>query len=323
MVALACFPRIERRVGAIPNPRAFGLPGAEAKGGVRDLLFALGSIRRALCFASFFLFATLAWPQDRPATTTTRSLFSQSAVEILQREAKKNGASYLLLDAQSGTLLASSWNDAEKPIPLGSLVKPFTALSYAGAHEFRYPVFECKGKSSGCWQDQPHGKLDIVSAISISCNAYFRRLAQGVAAEQLAPVARTFGLDSPDENFSNATLIGLGTQWRISPLHIARAYLELYRRKAQPGVSEILEGMRQSAQHGTGAAIDRQLKHSDALVKTGTAPCTHTPWAPADGFVLAMLPAGQPEILLLLRVHSVAGSKAAETAGQILRQMEE
>jgi cell division protein FtsI/penicillin-binding protein 2 len=265
---------------------------------------------------------TLALPQDHPPATS-RSLFSQSAVEILQREFPRTGASYLLLDAHSGAVLSSKWDNSEKPIPLGSLVKPFTALAYAGAHEFRYPVYECKGKANGCWQDQPHGKLDIVAAVSLSCNAYFRRLAESVSLEQLDPVTRAFALESPDKNFTTTNLIGLGDQWRISPLHLARAYLELVRRKNLPAVSPILDGMRQSALHGTGAAIGRQLKHAGALVKTGTAPCTHTPWAPADGFVLAMVPADRPEILLFVRIHAVAGAKAAETAGRMLRQMEE
>ena len=262
-------------------------------------------------------------PSDASGLIECMDANGQSAVEILQHDYTSSETSYLLLDSTSGALLASRWDDYDKPIPLGSLVKPFTALAYAQTHEFRYPVYECKGKASGCWQPQPHGKLDITAAVSVSCNAYFRRIAESVALEQLTPVARTFGLESPDADSTSANLIGIGDQWRISPIHMAQAYLELFRRKDQPGVSPILEGMRQSALHGTGAAVDRQLKHATALVKTGTAPCTHSPWAPADGFVLAMVPADQPEILLLIRVHGVAGAKAAETAGRMLRQMEE
>lgn len=280
--------------------------------------------RRALYLLLVALFAASLRAQDRtPTSTPPRSLFSQSAAEMLQKQFSSTGASYLLLDAHSGNILASHWDNYDQPIPLGSLVKPFTALAFAGAHDFRYPIYECKGKSTGCWQDQPHGNLDIVAAVSVSCNSYFRHLAETVTAEQLAPITQEFHLESPDANFTNANLIGLGTQWRISPLHLAQAYLELYRRKEQPGIAPLLEGMRRSAQHGTGSAVDRQLKPSEALVKTGTAPCTHTPWAPADGFVLAMVPADNPEILLLIRIHSVAGAKAAETAGQMLRRMEE
>ena len=270
------------------------------------------------------VFATPTFSQQvRSPDNNRHSLFSQSAVQILQRNFAASDTSYLLLDSDSGALLASRWENYDKPIPLGSLVKPFTALSYAQSHEFRYPTYECKGKASGCWHPQPHGKLDITAAISVSCNAYFRRMAENVAVEQIVPVAQTFGLEFPDADSTSENLIGIGEQWRISPIHMARAYLELFRRKDQPGVFPILEGMRQSALHGTGAAVDRQLKHAAALVKTGTAPCTHSPSAPADGFVLALVPDDQPEILLLIRVHSVAGAKAAETAGRMLRQMEE
>jgi cell division protein FtsI/penicillin-binding protein 2 len=270
-----------------------------------------------------FLTAVLRAQQQPTPMVPPRSLFSQSAAEILRKQFSSSGASYLLLDGHSGAVLASNWENYDKPIPMGSLVKPFTALAYASGHDFRYPTYECKGKSSGCWQDQPHGKLEIVAAVSVSCNSYFRRLAESVTFEQLAPITQEFHLESPDANSTGGNLIGLGTQWRVSPLHLAQAYLELYRRKGQPGIAPLLEGMRQSALRGTGAAVDRQLKLTNALVKTGTAPCTHARWAPADGFALSMVPAENPEILLLIRIHSVAGAKAAETAGQMLRRMEE
>ena len=271
-----------------------------------------------------FLLAVPAYcQQTQSANSAPASLFSQSAAEILGRDFAKSGTSYLLLDAKTGVILASRWDNPEKAIPMGSLVKPFTALAYAQAHDFRYPLYECRGKSNGCWQARPHGKLDITAAVSVSCNAYFRRLAENVTLEQLRPVALALGLEFPDANSTSATLFGLGDQWRISPMHLAQAYLELDRRKTQPGVSPILEGMRQSGQRGTGAAVDSQLKRAKALVKTGTAPCTHTPWAPADGFVVALVPEEQPEILLFVRIHGVAGAKAAETAGQMLREMEE
>jgi len=287
----------------------------------------MGSVAAAKSGWPLLLFIAVATSvpahQGRRSNGAAHSLFSESAIEILQREYGRTETSYLLFDAQSGALLAKHWESSEEPIPLGSLVKPFTALAYAQAHDFHYPVYECHGKKSGCWQEQAHGKLDITAAVSVSCNAYFRRLAENVTAEQLALVTHVFGLEFPDANFESSNLIGLGEQWRISPLHMARAYLELYRRKEQPGVAEILEGMRESAERGTGAAVDRRLKYDTALVKTGTAPCTHSRWAPADGFALVLVPADEPEILLFIRVHGVPGAKAADTAGRVLRLMEE
>jgi cell division protein FtsI/penicillin-binding protein 2 len=259
----------------------------------------------------------------QPGAPPPKSLFAQSAVQILDREFRDGGVSYLLFDARTANLLSSRWEDPARPVPLGSLIKPFTALAYAETHDFQYPTYVCKGEASGCWQLHPHGKLDIVSAIAVSCNSYFRDLAANLRGEQLLPTTNRFGLESPDSNLAGPDLIGLGDRWLISPLHMARAYLELYRRRDQPGVREILAGMARSAQHGTGAGVGRALQHSDALVKTGTAACTHLHPAPADGFVVAMVPADQPEILLMIRVHGAAGAKASVTAGRMLRRMEE
>ena len=248
--------------------------------------------------------------------------YGQWAAGVLNREFADGTASYLLLDARSGKLLARHWEKEDEPIPLGSLVKPFTALAYAGAHAYKYPVRECGGKAGGCWQLQSHGRLDIVSATSVSCNSYFHFLAEDVSEPQIRSVANLFDLEPPDQNFTATTLIGLGEQWRISPEKMALAYLELFRRKDQSGVRELIAGMGQSARRGTGAAVGRALGRADALVKTGTASCTHTPRAPGDGFVIAMVPANQPEILLMIRIHGVPGAKAAETAGRMLLRME-
>ena len=103
---------------------------------------------------------------------------------------------------------------------------------------------------------------------------------------------------------------------------MARAYLELLRRGEQPGVREILAGMALSAQHGTGGEVDRALPFPDALVKTGTGPCTHSPRAPGDGFAMVLTPADQPQILLMVRVHGVPGAQAANVAGQMLRRID-
>jgi hypothetical protein len=283
----------------------------------------------ALALLGSLLFLSLlgrARAQSPPAplhASTSPTLFAQSAIRILDHEFQDSRISYLLFDAQSQVLLSSRWEDAARPIALGSLVKPFTALAYAEAHNFEYPTHVCKGEASGCWQIHPHGELDIVSAVAVSCNSYFRSLTANLRGEQLLPTTTAFGLDPPSRELTGISLMGLGELWPISPLHMARAYLELYRRRDQPGVRELLSGMAQSAQHGTGAGVGRALHHTDALVKTGTALCTHPHPAPADGFVVALVPANQPEILLMIRVHGVAGAKAAVTAGRMLSRMEE
>jgi hypothetical protein len=268
---------------------------------------------------------------------TSSSLYSQSAAQAIPRAlaecgtapssvdafcAQRENLSYLLLDAHSGKVLASDWPGSESPIPVGSLVKPFTALAYGEKHNFDYPVHLCRGTASGCWRPRGHGRIGLELAIANSCNSYFRMLTHDLRADDLQPVATTFRLQMPDAGSSGASLAGIGADWRISPLALARAYVELSQRTDQPGVREILPGLAQSGRAGTGAEVDRALRHSTALVKTGTAPCTHTRHAPGDGFVIAMLPADHPEILLMVRVHGTTGSHAAKIAGELLRRVE-
>jgi Penicillin binding protein transpeptidase domain len=255
--------------------------------------------------------------------TTSRSLFAQSAGQILDHEFSSENISYVLFDAKKGALLASHWEDADQPIPLGSLIKPFTALAYAEHHAYHYPIYVCRGAASGCWRPRPHGRLNVVSAIAYSCNSYFRDMASHLTGDQMQETAAQFELPLPDPDLTGPPLMGLGEEWPISPLRLAHAYLELIRRRDEPGVGEVLEGMRQSAERGTGSAVGRALKHSDALVKTGTAVCLHAHHAPGDGFVIALVPADQPELLLMVRVHAVPGATAAVTAGRMLARLEQ
>ena len=255
-------------------------------------------------------------------TEAGRTLFAQSAGQILNREFAGDGVSFLLLDARSGTLLSSRWADAERPIPLGSLVKPFTALAYAQHHEYRYPTYTCHGTAGGCWQPHSHGRLDISFALAFSCNSYFRELAWGVNAAELQQLAAQFALDPPDSRLAGPPLMGIGDEWQISPMHMAHAYIELARRRDEPGVREILAGLADSAEWGTGSGLGRAFARSSALVKTGTAICRHPHHAPGDGFAVALSPADSPELLLMVRVHGVPGSAAAGVAGRMLARIE-
>jgi hypothetical protein len=149
-----------------------------------------------------------------------------------------------------------------------------------------------------------------------------------LTAADVSPTAARFGLDGPIPETFGPELAGLGGRWRTSPLRVARAYMELIRERQQPGVSQILDGMALSARQGTGAEVHRAFPLSDALVKTvlvktGTAACTHSRHAPGDGFTVALTPADNPQLLLLVRVHGVPGAQAAKTAGQMLRRIEE
>jgi cell division protein FtsI/penicillin-binding protein 2 len=217
---------------------------------------------------------------------------------------------YIVVDVRTRQVMKQDWPDADKPIPVGSLVKPFTALASNGS----FPEFECHGTPDRCWLAKGHGVLQFREALANSCNAYFLKLAAGVDANSLAVVAQKFGIPAPDDETPDAR-IGLGTNWQIAPIALARAYCELTARAAEPRVSEILAGLKLAAECGTASAV-----HRGALAKTGTAPCVAQRKHKGDGFTIVLAPADAPRIAILVRVHGVPGAEAAKTARVILRK---
>lgn len=276
----------------------------------------------------FLLLATSALPCAAQAL-----LSQQSATLMLERRFPQKEIEYILLDARSGDLLSARWVAPDDPAPLGSLVKPFTALAYGEEHNFLFPEFECHGKSDRCWLPRGHGHIGLVQAVAQSCNAYFLSLASGVRASSVAAVLRRYSIYDIGEKVPAESLVGLGSAWKISPLRMLRAYAELVRRRDEPGVVEMVRGMQISEESGTGIGVGSALRTSGAtaLTKTGTAPCMHGTRADAsgldehrasfagDGYVVVLYPAVDPKFALMVRLHSAPGSKAAEVAGKMLR----
>ena len=250
-----------------------------------------------------------------PAALRAASLPEQSAAIILEHSFPDIAVSYLAADFRSGREIASRWPRSHDAAPLGSLVKPFTALAYAETYGFRFPIVTCDAQSH-CWLPQGHGRMNLVSAIAHSCNAYFLNLARTVDPEALALVAQRYDLNPPPAQAAPQTLIGLGFEWQNSPLAMAHAYSELAARASDPGVRSILDGMLLSAREGTGRGVG-----AGAYVKTGTAPCIHRPRQMGDGYVIALYPAAEPRYNLLVRVHGVPGARAAWTCGKLRRAL--
>lgn len=193
--------------------------------------------------------------------------------------------SLLEMEVSTGRIVTQQWED-RRPVPIGSLGKPFIALAYAQHHNFTYPRIRCRR----CWKPDGHGELGIIAALAQSCNTYFDVLRASLTADDLRSIALRFGLEQLEQ---------------AEPERLLRAYIELYRRANEPGVGSILLGMRQAAKSGTAKGLKM-----DVFAKTGTAPCTHLPKAPGDGFGVVLMPAAQPVKGFLIRVHGVPGSIA-------------
>jgi cell division protein FtsI/penicillin-binding protein 2 len=223
---------------------------------------------------------------------------------------------YIVVDVRTRQVVKQDWPDAETPIPVGSLVKPFTALAVSGP----FPEFVCNGTIDRCWLQKGHGPEQFRDALSNSCNAYFLALAKDVDAHSLAVVAAKFGIPPPAADAPEAR-IGLGRHWQISPVALTRAYCELTSRSVEPRVAEILAGMKLAAESGTARAIGLGLNGRSALAKTGTAPCVEQRKHEGDGFTIVLGPADAPRVAILVRVHGVPGAEAAKSAAVLARSL--
>jgi cell division protein FtsI/penicillin-binding protein 2 len=282
-------------------------------------------VRRFVAVLLFAVSAARGLPQQA-------TLFSQAAAAELRQRFGGGDVSWLLLD-RSGIVQDARWDerrgqpsldaqshplDAQSP---GSLVKPFLAMAYAAQHGGVFPRVRCTGTAGRCWLPEGHGALDLEEAIAQSCNAYFLALAAGLDRRTAAPVFAHYGLRGPPPTASDATSIGLGSEWKESPLALARAYLQLESEAGQPTQARLRAGMLAAASRGTAWAVDQALGPNAALAKTGTAPCAHQPRAAADGFALVLYPATQPRLLLLVRKHGATGAATAALAAQMLRSL--
>jgi hypothetical protein len=247
-------------------------------------------------------------------TSTSSSLLAQAIQSTLSRRwPPSDHLSWLVLDAASGRVLAQQWPSLDDPIPVGSLTKPFLALAYARTHD-TFPHTLCQGTQDLCWLPKGHGTLDFEDALAHSCNAYFLALARQLEPTALQTITQLYNLPAAPSDATPAILIGLDPAWRIAPVTLARAYARLAN---QSGNQSILTGMRLATQQGTA----RALRAEDALAKTGTAPCLHHCLANGDGLVLALTPAANPRILLMVRQHGTTGAATAIIAAQMLHAL--
>lgn len=224
---------------------------------------------------------------------------------------------YLVMNFSTGETLTESWHNEQVSSP-GSLLKIFVALAYGRKNEFVFPNVKCSGAT--CWLPSGHGNMGVEQAIAHSCNTYFRQLVKSVSPAEVGFEASRLGLRSPNPDSSAEDLWGLHPAWTALPQEILQAYIELVRRRSDPGVAIILRGLRQAAREGTASSIALRLPQ-DAFAKTGTAACTHAVNADGDGFAVIVYPAETPRYSVLVRTHGKTGAVAAGAAAVIVEAL--
>ncbi len=179
------------------------------------------------------------------------------------------------------------------PIAVGSLSKPFVAQAWAETYpQGDAPVVTCD-RRSGCWRSSGHGTLDLRQAAAVSCNTYFRALANLVPAQRLAAVLRANGFVVPAALSADGAigLPAVAEPLRIAPAQLLAAYVKLTREPWPAGERHrtvLLAGLRDGALDGTSAAM-----HTRGLwAKTGTVKSAAGPAWRTAGLALAVDDAG-------------------------------
>ncbi len=142
--------------------------------------------------------------------------------------------------------------------------------------------------------------------------------ALAMTPDALIATLQWFGIRVDRAAATPGEMVGLGDGLKLAPSALIRGYLELASRAGQPGVSPIVQGMMASARTGTGRAVGAAIGRTEALAKTGTAPCSHSPRASGDGYAVVVYPADRPRVVLLVQAHGRTGAETAEVAGRLL-----
>lgn len=209
---------------------------------------------------------------------------------------------------------------AGEPLPVGSLQKAWVVKAWGEAHSnpsVPLPRLVC-GKSSRCWNAEGHGAVDLRAATALSCNAYFRELAESTPEPFLRSALLSAGFLVPEPIDSDAA-IGLesGPSVTISPRDLLLSYAFLVKTPwlaRDDARAEWLDGMRDAAERGTAEGIPLR----GLLAKTGTVPSLDGAPLKTSGWVLVLDPAGGSGALALLRQGT--GSRAAARLGGLLAQ---
>lgn len=211
---------------------------------------------------------------------------------------------------RSATGILTRHDGGDTPIPVGSLQKPFVVAAWAAAHPGQAPPrFHC-GPESGCWLPVGHGDLSLPHALAVSCNTYFRNLAESAPPAQLGRAFRDAGfLRAPRSPEEAIGLSGPDGPLRICPSALLTAYDRLVRQPWIEGESlrgQVLAGLREAALEGTA----KGLGHRGFWAKTGTVPATDGNPLRTCGLAVAVDDVGWA---ILARLEPGTGRAAAAT----------
>jgi cell division protein FtsI/penicillin-binding protein 2 len=247
----------------------------------------------------------------------------------------------LIADAQTGRMLGGARvNEAtDRRFYPGSLFKLAIAVAALRSGRFdRSYTYTCNGKDTiggavrHCWKHRGHATIGFKSAISESCNLYFRRLAGRLTADEIAQSARALGLlpsltgsdlaavpDISDDNL-------LGDAFAVSPAQMLDVAVALASRgRLSRGAGDLFgalyrplyDGLRECVRTGTGKeAWSRKFSLAG---KTGTSEIPGTRLT--VGWFIGFAPVESPRYAIVVMQRRARGAEAAVVARKALEKL--
>jgi cell division protein FtsI/penicillin-binding protein 2 len=274
-----------------------------------------------------------------PLTPILALLLATQIQATLQSSLQKTPATAIILDAQTGTILATvkPAEAAQLQALPGSILKPLF-LAEALHHNAIQPTTKvfCRrdlhinGRDLQCTHPQKNITFDATEALAYSCNTYFADLAKRMTPQTLQDTAAKYGLGraphlfptetegtlTPPHNTEEKQLFVLGLAGiTASPAQIATAYSKLWHELNNPQLSPIAQGLKDSVQFGM--AHNAAQQGIDIIGKTGTAADPNNPHSHGWFAGIATL-RGRP-VVIVIYLPNANGAGAATLARHFLQ----
>lgn len=265
------------------------------------------------------MLASISWAQIPNA--------SLNQIETLVKARfEKRGGVVILLDLKSDKSYffgGTQWLD--QVVEPGSLLKLATAFYFVDhgidLEKYRYSCAghgKWNGKKYYCWKQDGHGSVGLTQALALSCNLYFISLADRIKKSQwlLGLKQQQLTVQSFKQgSYPRLLFIGEGGMLGVQVRDFIPWLKWLAGHLADPKYREILQGMVESVQYGTGQ--EAKVPGLKIFGKTGTVGSTNPLYAHA-GFFVGFTKVDQLGVALLVMVEDSHGFQLpAKLAGEI------
>jgi cell division protein FtsI/penicillin-binding protein 2 len=252
---------------------------------------------------------------------------SYNAQRVLDRAVQRTPAIAIVLDAETGRVIAEAHLERAIRSAPGSVLKPFFLME-ALRRKFIYPQTTVKcnralhidGRNVDCTHPQNQIVFDAEQALAYSCNGYFAALATRFTPEEAVAVVEGYDVPKPSilrtpADVQQLQLFVLGLEGiSITPLQLAQSYRKLTHEFANmPSTSpmySVVHGLEDSVTYGM--AHNAYVNGLPIAGKTGTASNPGQPWT--HGWFAGYAPANHPKVVISVYLPRGNGADAAHLA---------